>query len=198
MIALQCCVGFCHTSTGIRHRCAYGPCLPPPTQSHPSRFSQSTGCELPELCNKSTLSTLHMVVYIDEWRTRHGSSFLHGQQQLKNLPAQSSLVTSQLSDRSNNNILWEQREEETKEGNGRDHWIVGGLSQLQNQDSNFTKENGQVSVFNEWLTRREKMQSYFKSIKRYNHLTIRHLFQNAVHYSPSPVLNNVGCPVTDQ
>jgi len=94
MIAFQYCVGFCHTSTGIRHRCAYGPCLPPPTQSHPSRFSQSTGCELPELCNKSTLSTLHMVVYIDEWRTRHGSSFLHGQQQLKNLPAQSSLVTS--------------------------------------------------------------------------------------------------------
>ena len=65
----------------------------PPNPTPPGSH-RAQGVSSLELCNKSTLSTLHMVVYIDEWRTRHGSSFLHGQQQLKNLPAQSSLVTS--------------------------------------------------------------------------------------------------------
>ena len=31
IIALQCCGGFCHTSTGISHRYTHVPSLPPPT-----------------------------------------------------------------------------------------------------------------------------------------------------------------------
>ena len=66
------------------------PSNPTPPGSHRAQGVSS----LSYVTNPHWLYTLHMVVYIDEWRTRHGSSFLHGQQQLKNLPAQSSLVTS--------------------------------------------------------------------------------------------------------
>ena len=42
IIALQCCVGFCHTSTWISHRYTYIPSLLNlPSISHPSRLSQS-------------------------------------------------------------------------------------------------------------------------------------------------------------
>ena len=44
IIALQCCIGFCHTSTWISLRYTYAPpssLLPPPALSHPSRLSQS-------------------------------------------------------------------------------------------------------------------------------------------------------------
>ena len=50
ILALQYCVGFCHTSTRISHRHICVPSLlklPPPSSSHPSRYSQSTGFELP-------------------------------------------------------------------------------------------------------------------------------------------------------
>ena len=50
IIALQCCVGFCHTPTCISHRLHTSPPswipFPPPTPSCPSRLSQSTGYEV--------------------------------------------------------------------------------------------------------------------------------------------------------
>ena len=51
MIALQCCVGFCHTSTWISHRYIYALSLLnlPPTPSDPSRLSQNAG--LSSLCH---------------------------------------------------------------------------------------------------------------------------------------------------
>ena len=68
IIALQCCVGFCHTSTRISHRYTYVPSLlnlPPLSHlSHPSRLSQST--RLSSLCNTANsywLSVLHMVMF---------------------------------------------------------------------------------------------------------------------------------------
>ena len=53
IIALQCCVGFCHTSTWFSHRYVY--VLSPldlPSTSHPSRLSQST--KLSSLCYTTT------------------------------------------------------------------------------------------------------------------------------------------------
>ena len=59
IIALQYCVGSCHTPTWISHRYTYVPSLlnlPPPSLSHPSRLSQSTGSELPTPYSKFPLA----------------------------------------------------------------------------------------------------------------------------------------------
>ena len=69
VIALQYCLGFCHTSMWISHRYTYVPSLlnPSPT-THPIlafRLSQSTG--LSSLChtaNFDLLSILHLAVYM--------------------------------------------------------------------------------------------------------------------------------------
>ena len=66
MIALKYCVVFCHSSTWINRPHTYGPSLLslPPTPFHPSSWSQSTGFELPVSYSKSSLSVLHMVMYM--------------------------------------------------------------------------------------------------------------------------------------
>ena len=64
IIALQYCVSFCHTSTQISHRYMGVPSLlnPPPTQTSPSRWSQSTEFEHPVSYSESHwLLILHMV-----------------------------------------------------------------------------------------------------------------------------------------
>ena len=67
--ALQCCVGFCHTTTWISHKYTHVHSvlnlLPTLTQPQPSRSSEST--ELSSLCytvNFHWLSILHMVIYM--------------------------------------------------------------------------------------------------------------------------------------
>ena len=66
MIALQCCVDFCHTSAWVSHRFTHVPSLlPPATPSHPSRLSQNTG--LNSLChtaNSHRLSISPVVMYV--------------------------------------------------------------------------------------------------------------------------------------
>ena len=47
IIALQYCAHFCQTSTWINHRYTHAPSGPPHTPSHLSRWSQSSGFELP-------------------------------------------------------------------------------------------------------------------------------------------------------
>ena len=59
IIALQCCVGFCHTTTWISHKYTYVSCLPLPTPSHPSRLSQST--RLSFLCYTATSPCLFCI-----------------------------------------------------------------------------------------------------------------------------------------
>ena len=58
IIVLQCCIGFCHTTVSISHKCAYIPSLlnllPPATPSHPSSatakfFSRVRLCAAPSL-----------------------------------------------------------------------------------------------------------------------------------------------------
>ena len=68
IIALQYCVGFCHTSARISHGIHTSlpswTSLPPPIPSYPSGLSQSTG--LSSLChtaNSYWLSILHMLMY---------------------------------------------------------------------------------------------------------------------------------------
>ena len=64
IIALQCCVGFCHIALWISQKYTCVPSLLNPS-SHPSRLSQST--RLSSLCYTATspkLSTLQMVTYI--------------------------------------------------------------------------------------------------------------------------------------
>ena len=58
IINLHYCVGFCHTSTWISHSYTYVPSLLnlPPTPSHPSRLSESTGFELPASHSKFPLA----------------------------------------------------------------------------------------------------------------------------------------------
>ena len=64
-IALQCCVGFCHTTMQLTHNYTYTTSLlnlPPFPSPYPSRSSQST--RLGSLCLKTTscqLSILHMI-----------------------------------------------------------------------------------------------------------------------------------------
>jgi len=65
---LQCCFGFCHTTTRISHTYIHTSSilsLPAFSPSHPSKSSQST--RLGSLCYTAIspqLSTLHMIVYI--------------------------------------------------------------------------------------------------------------------------------------
>ena len=67
-IALQCCVGFCHTTTWISHNYTDITSLlslPPLLPSHPTRSSQSS--RLGSLCYIVTshqLSVLHRIAYI--------------------------------------------------------------------------------------------------------------------------------------
>ena len=71
IIALQCWVGFCYTSTWISHRYTYVPSLPSPTSSHPSRLLQCPGLSsLSHTTNSHWLSILHMVyasVLLSQW-----------------------------------------------------------------------------------------------------------------------------------
>ena len=69
IIALQYCVGFCHTSTWITIGIHMSPpsrtSLPAPTPSHPSSLSQSPGLSsLSHTANSHWLSILHMMVYM--------------------------------------------------------------------------------------------------------------------------------------
>ena len=66
IIALQYCLGFCHTSTWIRHRYTYVPSLLTlsPT-SHPSELLQSPSLSsLSHMANSHWLFILHTVVYM--------------------------------------------------------------------------------------------------------------------------------------
>ena len=71
-IALQCCIGFCHTSTWISHKYTYVPSLlilwssfPLPTPSHPSRLYRAPDLSsLWYTVNFHWLSVLHVVMYI--------------------------------------------------------------------------------------------------------------------------------------
>ena len=80
-IALQCCVGFCHTTMQISHNYTHITSLlslPPLPSSHTSRSSQSA--KLGSLCYTTTshqLSLLYMIVYICQCYFLHLShSFL--------------------------------------------------------------------------------------------------------------------------
>ena len=76
-IALQCCVGFCHTTAWISHNYTHVPQLlhlPPLPPSHRSRSSQSI--KLGSLCYVATshqLSIWHMVVYTCQCYFLHSS-----------------------------------------------------------------------------------------------------------------------------
>ena len=61
--ALQCCVGFCHTSAWVSHRHMLIPSLLnlPPT-SHPSRLSQARLSSLRHRASSHRLSALHVVM----------------------------------------------------------------------------------------------------------------------------------------
>ena len=81
IIALQYCIGFCHTSTWISHRYTYVP-LPltslPLTPSHSSRSSQSPGLSsLSHTAHSHRLSILHMAVYMLPCYSLHSSPHLH-------------------------------------------------------------------------------------------------------------------------
>jgi len=75
VVALHYCVGFCHISTWIGHRYTYVPSPlnipPPPTSSHPSRFSQSTSLSsLHHPGNPHWLSMFHMVMCMFQYCSR--------------------------------------------------------------------------------------------------------------------------------
>jgi len=75
VVALHYCVDFCHISTWIGHRYTYVPSPlnipPPPTSSHPSRFSQSTSLSsLHHPGNPHWLSMFHMVMYMFQYYSR--------------------------------------------------------------------------------------------------------------------------------
>ena len=87
IIALQYCVGFCHTSRWVSHRYTYVPSLwvgdiwtyiwtslLPPTPSHSSRLSQSTSLSsLPHAANPHWLSVLLTVMYMFPCCSLHSS-----------------------------------------------------------------------------------------------------------------------------
>jgi len=63
IIALQCCVGFCHTTMWVSHKHISSLLnLPPPPPGPPSRLSGSTWLSS-LLCSNFPLATLHMVIY---------------------------------------------------------------------------------------------------------------------------------------
>ena len=70
IICLQRCVTFCHTLTRISHRHTYmsptsWTSVPPPTPSHPSGLSQSTGLSsLHHTANFPWFPLFHMVMYM--------------------------------------------------------------------------------------------------------------------------------------
>ena len=67
IIALQYCVGFCHTSTWISHRYTYAPPLDSllsPIPSYPPMLSHSTCFDLHHAANFHWLPILHMVIYM--------------------------------------------------------------------------------------------------------------------------------------
>ena len=80
IIALQCCVGFCHTSTWISHRYKdvpsprepHFPALP----SHSSRLPQSTSLSsLSHIANFYWLSILHIIMYMFSCYSVHPTLF---------------------------------------------------------------------------------------------------------------------------
>ena len=84
IIALQYCVGICHTTTWVSHKYTHVPSLlnllppPPPhptsSPSHPSRLSRST--KLGFLCYTAAshcLSVLHVGVYVRQCYSVHSS-----------------------------------------------------------------------------------------------------------------------------
>ena len=81
IIALQYCVGLCHTLIWISHRYIYIPSLvnlpPTSTPSHPSRLSRSFGLSsLSHTVNSHWLSILHMVMYMSSCYPLHLSHHL--------------------------------------------------------------------------------------------------------------------------
>ena len=97
-ITLQCCVGFCYTTTQISHNYTYITSLlslPPLPPSHPSRSSQST--QLGSLCYIATshqLPILYMV--IPNTGIQPSSSVLEADSLLPNPPGKSSVCVSML------------------------------------------------------------------------------------------------------
>ena len=65
IVALQCCVGFCHTTTCISHKYTYIPSLlnlpSIPYPSHPSRLSQNTRLS-------SVMQQIHTSYLFDLWQ----------------------------------------------------------------------------------------------------------------------------------
>ena len=79
IIALQYCIDFCYTSTWIslRHTYIYSLWALPPTPSHASRLSQSTGLSsLSHTGNSHRLSVLQMIVYMFPSYSLHSSHLL--------------------------------------------------------------------------------------------------------------------------
>ena len=77
IMALQFCVGFCHTSTWVSHRYTYVASLlnPPASPSHPPRLPQSTRLSLlPHIANSHWLSILRRVPWGLRW-SRIGCMF---------------------------------------------------------------------------------------------------------------------------
>ena len=70
ILALQCCVGFCHISTWFSHRQKNVPSLLSLSflshSVHPTRKSQSTGFEFPMSYSKFPLAILHMFFLIEQ------------------------------------------------------------------------------------------------------------------------------------